>query len=167
MALDTKVKLELSSVYTSALDLVARSAPLSMAPKLTLTNGTGANQADKVWSDQITIAASGNSDIDLAGTLTDPFGAALSFARVKLILVVAARTNTNNVVVGGASSTFNTWVSGTSPAVIVRPGGLLAVGCSDATAYEVTATSADVLRLSNSGAGSSVTCDVAIVGCSV
>lgn len=166
MALDTKVKLSLSANYTSALDLVARSAPLSLVKNLALTTGTGANQADKVWSDQITIAASSNSDIDLAGTLTDPFGAALSFARVKLILVTAATTNTNNVVVGGASSTFNTWVSGTSPAVIVRPGGFLAVGCSDATAYVVTATSADVLRLSNSGAGSTVTCDVAIIGSS-
>lgn len=166
MALDTKLKVAFDANYTSPLDLVSRSAPLSMAPKLSLINGTGAGAADRVWSDQITIGASSNSDIDLAGSLTDPFGAALSFARVKLILVTAATGNTNNVVVGGASSTFATWVSGTNPAVIVRPGGLLVLGASDATAYAVTATSADVLRLTNSGAGSSVTCDVAIVGCS-
>jgi hypothetical protein len=166
MALDTKVKLSLDANYTSPLDLVSRSAPLSMAKNLSLINGTGAGAADRVWSDQITINASSNSDIDLAGTLTDPFGAALSFARVKLIVITAASGNTNNVVVGGASSTFNTWVTGTSPAVVVRPNGFLVLGCSDATGYVVTATSADVLRLSNSGAGTSVTCDVAIVGCS-
>jgi hypothetical protein len=166
MPLDTKLKLSLSSDYTSPLDLVSRSAPLKMARTLALINGTGANQADRVWSDQISIAASSNNDIDLAGSLTDPFGTALSFARVKAIIVLAATTNTNNVVVGGASSTFATWVSGTNPAVIVRPGGLLVLAATDATAYAVTATSADVLRLTNSAGGTSVVCDVAIVGCS-
>jgi hypothetical protein len=166
MALDTRVKFSLNASLTGSLDLVPLSAPLSFPFTKQLTSGTGANQADKMWSDQITIPASSNNDIDLAGSLTDPFGAALTFARVKMLVVKAATTNTNNVIVGGASSTFATWVTGTNPAVVVRPGGLLVLAASDATSYVVTATSADVLRLTNSGAGSSVVCDVAIVGCS-
>ena len=166
MALDTKLKLSLSSLLTGATDLQPRSAPLSYVVTKALTNGTGANQADRVFSDQRTIAASSNDDLDLAGTLTDAFGATVTFARVKLLLIKAADTNVNNVVVGGASSTFATWVTGTSPAVVVRPGGTLLLAASDATAYAVTATSADVLRISNSGAGSSVVYDVVVIGAS-
>lgn len=164
MALDTKLAVKLDSVQTSALDLTSRTAPLSYSYRKALTNGTGANQASIVWSDHRQIAASSNDDIDLAGVLTDPFGATITFARIKTILVKAADTNVNNVVVGGASSTFTTWVTGTSPAVLVRPGGCLLLSASDATSYAVTATSADLLRISNSGAGSTVDYDIVLIG---
>lgn len=166
MALDTRLKVNLTSNLTGSLDLQSRAAPLAYAVSKALISGTGANQADKVWADQRTIAASSNDDLDLAGTLTDAFGATVTFARVKMLLVKAADTNTNNVIVGGASSTFATWVTGTSPAVVVRPGGLLVLAASDATAYAVTATSADTLRISNSGAGSTVSYDIVVIGAS-
>lgn len=164
MALDTKLKLQLDSVLSSSLDLTSRTSPLKYAFSKALTNGTGANQASLVWSDQRTIAASANDDLDLAGTLTDAFGSTITFGRIKVLMVKAADANTNNVVVGGASSTFTTWVTGTSPAVLVRPGGLLVLAASDATSYAVTATSADTLRISNSGAGSTVTYDIVLIG---
>lgn len=166
MALNTRLNVQLDATQTSALDLVSATAPLSVGFRKTLTNGTLANQANLVWSDQRTIAASGNDDIDLAGTLTNVFGAAVVFARVKTIFIKAAAANTNNVVVGGASSTFTSWVTGTNPAILVRPDGSFHLSCSDATAYVVTATSADVLRISNSGAGTPVTYDIVIVGAS-
>jgi hypothetical protein len=164
--LDTKLSVALTANQTSPLDLVSRSAPLSVGFRKALTNGTGANQANLVWSDQRTIAASGNDDLDLAGTLTDAFGATITFARIKTLMIKAADTNVNNVVVGGASSTFATWVTGTNPAVLVRPGGLLVLSASDATAYAVTATSADTLRITNGGAGTSVVYDIILIGSS-
>jgi hypothetical protein len=166
VALDTRLKLTLSSLLTGATDLQPRSAPLNYQVSKALTNGTGANQANAMFSDQREIAASGNDDLDLAGTLTDAFGATVTFARVKLLLIKAADTNQNNLVVGGASSTFTSWVTGTNAAVVVRPGGLLVLSAADATAYAVTATSADVLRLSNSGAGSSISYDIVVIGTS-
>ena len=50
----------------------------------------------------------------------------------------------------------------------IRPGGSLALiaGSGDATGYVVTAATADILRFTNGGAGSSVTYDVIIFGCS-
>lgn len=166
VALDTRLKLSLSANFTSPLDLQSRSAPLAFAYTKGLINGTGANQADRVWADQRSIAASSNDDLDLAGTLVDAFGATITFARVKTLIVKAADANSNNVIVGGASSTFTTWVTGTSPAVVVRPGGLLMLSVADATAYAVTATSADTLRISNSGAGSAVVYDIVVIGAS-
>ena len=166
MALDTRLKLNLTALLTGSTDLQPRSAPLNYVVSQALTNGTGANQANAVFSDQRTVAASSNDDLDLAGTLTDAFGATVTFARVKMLLVKAADANTNNVVVGGASSTFTTPFTGTSPAVVVRPGGLLVLAASDATSYAVTATSADTLRITNSGAGSTVTYDIVVIGVS-
>jgi hypothetical protein len=165
MALTTRLNVQLDATQTSALDLVSATAPLSLPYRKQLTNGILANQANLVWSDQRTIAASGNDDIDL-GALTDPFGGAVVFARIKTMIVRAAATNVNNVVVGGASNTFGTWVTGTSPAVLVRPDGLLLLSVADATAYVVTADTGDTLRVSNSSSGSSVVYDIVLIGTS-
>lgn len=69
---------------------------------LQFSNGTGADQADLLWADERTLAASASEDLDLAGVLADAFGATLGMAEVVMILVIAAAANTNNVVVGGS-----------------------------------------------------------------
>lgn len=166
MPLTTDVQVLLTSNYTSVADLGTPSMPIQKIYRQLLATGTGANQADKQFSDTRTINASSNDDLDLAGTLTDVFGAVLTFVKVKGILVSAAAGNTNNVVIGGASSTFTTWVTGTSPAVLVGPGGTFLLARPDAAGYGVTATSADLLRITNGGAGTSVTYDIVIWGTS-
>lgn len=135
---------------------------------LGLAAGTSAGQADRLWTATRTIAASGTDDLDLNGTaLTDALGAAVAMARVKGIIVAAAAANTNNVVVGGAAATgFISWVGSATDKVVVRPGGVLALFCTDATGYAVTAATADLLRIANSGSGSTVTYDITVIGCS-
>lgn len=167
MALDTRFKLTLSSVLTGALDLQPRTAPLNVAKNIALTNGTGANQADRVWADTRTITASSTDSIDLAGSLTDAFGAALTFARIKLLLVTAAPGNTNNVVVTRPASNGVPLFSAAGDACPVRPGGVFAWACSDATGVAVTAGTGDLLDFVNSAGGSTVTYDVVIIGASV
>jgi len=164
MSLDTRLTLDLASTLTGTADLASVTSALAYPYRLKLPNGTAAGQASKVWADHRSIPASSNDDIDLAGVLTDALGAALTFARVKALVVRAADTNVNNVVVGGASSTFATWNTGTNAAVVVRPSGLLVLAAPDATAYAVTATSADLLRLTNSGAGTAVEYDIVVIG---
>lgn len=168
MALDTRVQATLMSTATkTTLDLVSVTAPLSVARNLPLTNGTGANQADQMFSDQRTLAASATEDLDLAGVLTDSFGAAITFARIKVIMIMAAAGNTNNVLVGGAASAqFVNWVADATDKVVVRPGGVLLLAATDATAYAVTATTGDLLRIGNSAAGTSVTYDIVLIGAS-
>lgn len=168
MALTTTLDVQLNANYTAtAADFVTATALAQYAKQIALTSGTGANQADKYWSDQRTIAASSNDDLDLAGSLTDLITGTMTFVRIKGIIVYAATGNTNNVVIGGsASNPFNTWVSGTSPAVIVRPGGLFCLMATDATSYAVTAGTGDILRLTNSGAGTTVTYDIHLIGAS-
>jgi hypothetical protein len=71
------------------------------------------------------------------------------------------------VIVGGAAANqFLTWVGAATHTVTVRPGGLFQLIAPDATAYAVTATTADLLRITNSGAGTSVTYDIVLLGAS-
>ena len=133
-----------------------------------LATGTGAGQADLLFTDQRTIAASGSEDLDLAGVLADALSATLTFARVKGLYIAAAAGNTNNVVVGAASS--NAWATLLNAAgtVALRPGAslLVAAGVADATGYAVTAGTGDLLQVANSGGGTAVTYDIIVVGAS-
>lgn len=143
------------------------SAQLSIAQSFGWTTGVALGQADRVYATQLTIAASGSQNIDLNGALFDAVGSAFNLLRVKALYVAASATNTNNVVVGGAgANTFINWVGAAAHTVIVRPGGALVLVAPDATAYGVTAGTGDILQIANSGAGSSVTANVVIVGAS-
>jgi hypothetical protein len=166
VALDTRIKLTVASALTGAIDLQPLSAPLNLAYSKALTTGTGANQADKLWSNTSTIAASGTDTIDLAGSLTDAFGAALTFARIKAVFVVAAAGNSNNVNVVRPASNGVPLFLAAGDGVAVRPGGMFSWVCGDATGVAVTAGTGDLLDIVNSAGGTSVSYDVAIIGCS-
>lgn len=164
MAFDARLLIQLAATLTNPLDLTTVSAPVNFGKQINLSEGTGINAANKIWHDERTIAASGTDDLDLAGTLLDPFGTAISLARIKGIIISAAATNNNNVVVGAGTNPVINWLGGTTPTVIVRPGGLLMVIAPDATGYAVTAGTGDILRVANSGAGTSVTYQVVVIG---
>jgi hypothetical protein len=81
--------------------------------------------------------------------------------------VRAAAGNTNAVAVGGAASNgFVGWVADATDKINVRPGGVFGLFAPDSAGYPVTAGTADLLRIGNGGAGSSVTYDIIIIGAS-
>lgn len=158
---------------SSVLDLVSGVASHNIMRGTQFANGTGAGQADLLWTDTRTLAASTAEDLDLvSSTLIGPFGAAMSFARVKGLLVAAAPGNTNNVIVG--ANVVNGWATLIGPTgvsggtVTLRPGAVAAFVCgpADSTAWVTTAGTGDLLHVANSAGGSSVNYDVAIIGCS-
>jgi hypothetical protein len=164
--LTATLKANLSAVHSSVLDLGTVSFTPAIGKAIPLTSGTGADQADQLWSDTRTLTASSTEDLDLAGSLVNALGATVTFARVRGIYVEAAVGNTNNVVVGGAASNgFINWVADATDKVVVRPGGFFMLANRDATGYAVTASTGDLLRIGNSGSGTSVTYNIAIVGC--
>lgn len=167
MTLDTKLHVELIADYASALDLKSSNSRLAFVKQINLATGTGAGQADKVWDDERTIAPSGTDDLDLAGVLTDAFGAIATFVKVKGIFLYALPTNVNNVVIGGAAATqFVGPFGAATHTLAVRPGGLFALIAPDLVGYAVAAGASDLLRIANSGAGTSVVYDIVIVGTS-
>lgn len=153
--------------YSGSLDLASLVSSLNINRGQAFDNGTGANQADKIWSDTRTLGISATEDLDLAGALTDAFGAALTFARIKALLVYASPGNINNVVIGGAT---NAWATLLSPAatglLTIPPGGGFCAWTPTATGFAVTPATGDLLHVANGGAGSAVTYDVVILGAS-
>ena len=132
-----------------------------------ITNGTSADKADLIWHDQRTLAASTSEDLDLAGSLTDAFGATMTFARVKAIIVSAAAANGSLIQVGGASSNqFINWVANSSDIIQVVPGGFMLLAAPDAVAYAVTASTGDLLKIANTDGAAAGTYDIYIIGAS-
>jgi hypothetical protein len=168
MTLSVSLSLGIRTSQQNAIDAGSASARRAVELALALTDGTGAGQADRVFVDTRTLAASGTEDLDLAGALADAFGVAQVFARIKALLVTADVGNTNNVVVSRPASNGLTIFSAAGDAVPIRPGGAfaLAAGVTDAVGYAVTAGTGDLLTITNSAGGSAVTYSIAIIGAS-
>jgi hypothetical protein len=175
MALSTAtISLNVIAAVTKALDMnVSPEARLNLTKALAIAAGVGAGQADRLFIDRRTIAPSGTDDLDLNGVLLDPLGDAFNLARVKGLIVIAESDlasdpiNVNDVIVGGAPS--NAWVGPFGAAahtVRLQPGEPLVVFARGATAWPVTAGTADLLRIANSAGGSSVIYQIAIIGAS-
>lgn len=168
MSLTSKLILSSAVNLVEALDLGERTAKVSKKYTSSLANGTGVGLADKLFQDTRTLAASATEDLDLAGVLLDPFGAAITFARIKGIIVAAAPGNTNNVLVGAASATQWATLLNAAGVVTLRPGAVFAAfaGDADATGYTVTAGTGDLLKVANSAGGTSVSYDIVLIGAS-
>lgn len=140
--------------------------PFDFRKLVQLQPGTGTGYADLMFCDERTLSASGTENLDLAGSLTSPLGATLTFARVKAIMVVAAAGNTNSVVVGGAgSNTFTGPFADSSDKLSVPPGGSLLLTHPGA-GWTVTASTGDILLVANSSSGTAVTYSVCVIGTS-
>lgn len=164
MALTGRALVQLSAELTSALDLSTPTSKLDKNVQFTISDGAGANQSNRVWHDQRTLSASATENLDLAGSLTDPFGATITFARIKFVLVQAASANTNDVQVSRGATNGVPLFLAASDAIIVRPGGLFFWAAPDATGVVVTAGTGDILTVTNSAGGSSVTYDIVVIG---
>jgi len=166
--LTSKVQLILSALYQNpAIGIAVGQGNIDRSQVINLANGTGADQADRVFSETRTLAASGTYDLDLAGVLTDVFGVALTFARIKAIILFALAANTNNVVLGNSGvNAFLGPFGAAAHTVNVMPGGMLVMVSPNATGWPVTAGTGDILKTTNSAGGTGVTYDIVLIGAS-
>jgi hypothetical protein len=153
--------------FTQSTSNDAGTPTLDSRPAITpyeFASGTGDDQVQNVFADQRSISASSSENLDLAGTLTDAFGATITFGTVKVIEVQASCSNTNNVLVGGAAS--NTFVGpfdDASDIITVKPCGRLLL-MAPKTGWTVTASTGDILKVANSSSGSAVIYTIKILG---
>lgn len=168
MALTATVKLSLSGQLSAVQDFGTAQAPAALSQAVQLANGIGAGQVDRLFADTRTLAASGTEDLDLAGALLDGLNGPAAFARVKGIVVRAAAGNTNNVVFSRSASNGFALFSAAGDAIALRPGETFAVFCgaADAIGHPVVAATGDLVTITNSGAGTGVTYDIWVLGCS-
>lgn len=122
MALDAQILLSILAHESTAGDIsrTLRATPASYA--VTLADGTGANQAQVVWSDVRTLA--GSTDVLDASTLTDDRGT-VNMTALKAVYI----RNTSNATLTATSSDAAAF-GGTYH---VRSGGAVVAVASDAT----------------------------------
>lgn len=164
--LTTTIRVSVSGQQTNPLDLGTATLPFDDALLVSLANGTAANQADRVFTDQRTLGASGTEDLDLAGVLVEAFGGTLTFAKLKAIIIKAAAGNTNDVQVTRPASNGAPLFMAAGDGIAVKPGGAF-VWVAPGAGIAVTGGSGDLLTFTNSGGSTPVTYDVIFIGTSV
>jgi hypothetical protein len=163
--LTTKISVAFQAEYANVSDLGTAVDPIDLQRVIRMPSGTAVGQADRCWQGRHTLAASGSENLDLAGGLTDEFGNVLTFVKVKGIYVRAADANVNDVIIGGAASNgFLGPFGAAAHTIAVAPGIMQPL--TTKIGWGVTAGTADILKVANGGAGTSVTYDIVIIGTS-
>ena len=164
-SLALRIALSIAADLANSVDIGSVNYPLSYSPSYVFTDGTGASQAKEVITDTRTLSASASEDLDLSGGFTDVFGNTVAFDKIKALIFVADAGNSNDVVIGGAASNAVSTIFGaTTHTIKLKPGGMIALVAPDANGYDITAATADLLKVANGGAGSSVTYTIVAVG---
>lgn len=144
-------------------------ARFEISQEVDLTNGTSTGQADKAWFGDRTLAASATENYDLAGTLTDIFGNALTFVKVKYI-AVKVTTTTDGVdlslgpVTAGNGFGIGTFWNAAADKSIVPAGGFIEM--YDPNGAAVTAATADLLTAINRSGSTGIAFKILIIGTS-
>lgn len=165
MALAATIRVSVSGQQTNPLDLGTATLPFDDSLTVALASGIGANQADRVFTDQRTLGPSATEDLDLAGVLVEAYGTTLTFAKLKAIIVKAAAGNTNDLNVTRPASNGVPLFLAAADGLTVRPGGVFA-WVAPGTGVTVTAGTGDLLTFTNAAAGTSITYDVVLIGTS-
>jgi hypothetical protein len=159
------LRIVVDATLSNSLDLSGSSQPLRYTKSYGLTDGTGADKAKQMFTDQRTLAASATEDLDMSGTLTNAFGTTIAFTNIKALVVSASADNTNDVDVGGAASNgVISFFGDATDKLSVKPGGTIVLIAPDATGYDVTDSTADLLTITNSAGSTSVTYDIIVIG---
>lgn len=127
---------------------------INYRPSTSYTLGTGAKQLSTFYRAARTLAASANEDLDLSGVLLDDLGTTITFTKVK-ILFIENTSAVDTLSVGGAAS--NQWAApfaDVSDKIKIPPKSKLLMWSEDATGWAVVAGTGDLLRVANSGGGS-------------
>jgi hypothetical protein len=151
---------------TQAGDLGGASAPIDLPFGYQFANGTGADQADLSFGDERTLASGANEDLDLTGSLARALGGTFDAARLKMLAIVADRTNTTVLTVTRPATNGAPIFAATGDGIPLRPGGMILLVSPDATGLAtLTAGTADLLNIANA-AGAAAKYKVAVLGAS-
>lgn len=166
MTLTSNIKVSIKANQVKSVDLGDASFPLAEVFEMALASGTGAGCADVLFTDTRTLSASATENLDLAAALSDVYGTTLTYAELRAIVITAATGNTNDVQVTRPASNGVPLFLAASDGIPVPPGGIFLWGCPADGKITVTASTGDLLTVTNSSSGTSVTYSVTIFGTS-
>jgi hypothetical protein len=130
-----------------------------------IENGTGANKSNMVYSTFLNISASSNIDQGLFDAESSELGGLIAFLKIKVVVITAASTNTADVQVGGGSNAFSTMFANASDALLLKPGGLIALSAAEtADGFGVTPATGDLLRFTNLSGSDAASVTLTLIG---
>lgn len=157
------INLSISAKQTGSADLGTPQMLASISKAMEFTPGTAAvGQANVLFSDERTLAASANEDLDLAGVLSDALNATIAAAEVVAVYIEADAGNTNNVQITRPASNGVPLFLAAGDGFALGPGDFALI--TRKTGVGVTAGTGDLINIANSGAGTGVTYKIAIIG---
>lgn len=168
MAITSSYSVKIDAKQTTSNEFGTSTDDRLMRLSQSLADGTSADQADLMYIAERTVADGANDDIDLAGALTNTFGATITMAEVVAVCVINQQqdgtANTTDLTIGGATNAFVGFLGGTTPTIgPIKPGGVFFIGAGDAAGIgAVTGGSTDELRVANS-AGAAATYQIGIL----
>jgi len=165
--LATDLLVKIGWVFVEALDLSNVGDNSNLEYKKSMTDGTSADQADKIWHDRRTLATGTNDDLDMTALANTIFGTSvpINFAKVSAIMIKNLSTTAgdelklDSSVANAFTGPFN---GSTSSKIEIGADSVLFLS-SKKDSWTVTAGTGDILRITNSNAGS-VSYDIVIVG---
>lgn len=161
MAINASILARIMARQTGTNDIAAQDFNPKLEKAYTFAPGTGANQADRLFMDTRSFLSATADQIDLAGVLTDAFGATITFVEIVAIMIVNKSTVT--LTVGAGSSPWFGMFAATGDAIKVPPGGMILLVAPDGSGMgTITATSADMLTITPGAAAGDY--DIAILG---
>lgn len=164
MSLSGSIALQIQGVLSSSRDLGSASVGETLASRITITDGAGANQATQAWGDTRTLAAATAEDLDLSGSLTNGLGSTVTLTRIMALMITAASANPSTITIGdAAANAWEGWCAAGST-VSLRPGGCMILVAPDAAGYVVTAGTGDLLQVENDDADDPATYSILILG---
>jgi hypothetical protein len=157
------IDVKISAKQTGSGDLGTPQVPISVSKTLEFMPGTAAvGQANVLFSDTRTLAASTGEDIDLAGALTDALGGTIGAAEIVAIYIAAASGNTNDVQITRPAANGIPAFLAAGDGVAIGPGDCLLL--TNRKGFAVTAATGDLIHVTNGGAGTSVSYDIVVIG---
>ncbi len=163
MTLTAKILLQILATESSSSDLSSTTRVTNVSRTVNFANGTGANQAEIVWSDSRTIAANGEDILDLTA-LADDRGS-VDLTAVKAIYV----RNTGTVgIYWQALAPPDHWGSGPLQAeeefgIKVPPGGVMLITNPSALGWMVESGDEQIL-FGNDSSTTAATYDIILIG---
>jgi hypothetical protein len=163
MSVTAKIDVSLNAKLAGTADLGSLEFGSALSKTVKITPGTATTaQADLLWADSRSLAASATENLDLAGGLTSAFGASLTFAEVTAIYFV--NTGTTAITLGNVTNGIVGPFGAATHSLTIGGGDVLVL--TNRAGWTITAGTADLLKVANA-AGATGTYDIVIIGRSV
>lgn len=144
--LTARLAITLTAALANDNALAPATASLSYPYTYSWADGTAINTANRIYAARLTLSTT-PTDIDLAGSLADPLGGTVTFAKVVGLIVKNRSTTAAEIVTVGGDAAAFLFTSAANDSIPVGPDGLLMAVNPSLAGYPVTGTTADILQL--------------------